>query len=276
MACALPNLSTKGTHMGKLGRLKKALQHCWKQYRKRGKQLEKGAKQQFTEAFHELEEAITKRDVTRGKVWREKLEDLCKTHIPRSWLRATVELVVAIAVALAIATVIRQSWFELYEIPTGSMRPTFREQDHLSVTKTPFGINIPLETEHFYFDPDLVQRGSVVIFSTDKMPVADSDTTFFGIFPYKKRLVKRMIGKPGDTLYFYGGKIYGLDSEGNPIDILLNEPSMAKLDHIPFISFEGTPSQPKRDQIVFSQMNIPVGRLTRRPTGDWKATVFQG
>ncbi len=51
------------------------------------------------------------------------------------------------------------------------MRPTFKEQDHLSVTKTSFGLNIPLATEHFYFDPYLVQRLSVAIWSGMVYPI---------------------------------------------------------------------------------------------------------
>ncbi len=159
-------------------------------------------------------------------------------------------------------------WFELYEIPTGSMRPTFKEQDRLSVSKTDFGINIPLKLGHFYFNPDLIKRNNIVIFTVEDMDVRDANTVYFYLFPGKKLLVKRVIGKPGDTLYFYGGKVYGIDEAGQDITPELQLPELEKIDHIPFISFEGTrvsttPSMIPRH--LFScriyQMNEPIARL---------------
>jgi signal peptidase I len=49
-------------------------------------------------------------------------------------------------------------WFELYEIPTGSMRPTFKEQDRLIAFKTSFGINIALVEDQFIFEPDHIKN----------------------------------------------------------------------------------------------------------------------
>ena len=145
----------------------------------------------------------------------------------------------ALALALCVAIVVRQSWFELYEIPTGSMRPTFKEQDHLSVTKTAFGINIPLVTDHILFNPALVERTGVITFTGDKIPI-DQDTKFMWVFPYKKRFIKRLIGRPGDSLYFYGGKIYAIDSEGNPVKEFLDAPWLDGIEHIPFMQFTGS------------------------------------
>jgi len=178
--------------------------------------------------------------------------------------------------ALIIATVVRQMWFELYEIPTGSMRPAFREQDRLSVTKTAFGLNIPLKTGHFYFDSKLVERGKVVVFSGDNLQLSDTDTTYFGIFPYKKRYIKRMIGKPGDTLYFYGGQIFGIDREGNSIQELLNDPWMKKNEYIPFLSFEGNTNNFSENKILLKQMNMPVGRYTVSRFTDNKGEIHNG
>src|SRR3990167_6383298 len=114
------------------------------------------------------------------------------------------------------------------------MRPTFKEQDRLVVSKTNFGINIPLTPEEFYFDPNLVQRGGIVIFTGENMDIHDVDTMYFYIFPGKKQYVKRMIGKPGDILYFYGGRIYGFDKEGNDISPKLQLAQFTSLEPIPF------------------------------------------
>ena len=69
------------------------------------------------------------------------------------------------------------------------------------------------------------------------------------------------MGKPGDHLYFYGGKIYGVDKDGKPIEDLLNVPALEKIEHIPFLTFEGEITTPTRGTYQFEQMHQPIGRL---------------
>ena len=85
----------------------------------------------------------------------------------------------------------------------------------------------------------LIQRNSIVVFSGEDMDIRDVDTHYFYIFPGKKQYVKRLIGKPGDTLYFYGGLIYGMDKEGKDISHELQLSRLNQIEHIPFIQFEG-------------------------------------
>ena len=204
-----------------------------------------------------------------------RLEKFAGVHCKKSIFEYSWELVLALAFALVIAVLVRAIWFEPYEIPTGSMRPTFREQDHLIVTKTAFGINMPLETKHLYFDPELVQRSSVIIFSGDGLPLHEVDTTYFGIFPYKKRYIKRLIAKPGDALYFYGGKIYAVDKSGNDIKELRDSPWMQTLEYVPFLSFEGDMSA-GNNYVLFSQMHKPAGKLSFNILGQASGEVFNG
>jgi len=145
------------------------------------------------------------------------------------------------------------------------MRPTFEEKDRLTVSKTAFGINIPFANSHFYFDENLVQRGGVVIFSGEGVDLPDTDSKYFWVFPAKKRYIKRLIGKPGDSIYFYGGKIYGVDSEGKAINDYENAPWLDNLEHIPFLSFDGKLEGSDQNQVVFKQMNQPIGRLINKP-----------
>ena len=173
-------------------------------YKKKAKKLPAAQLSTLESDMSALDEALLAKQRDEASQIARRLEKFGNVHCKKSFFEYTWELVVALIFALIIATVVRQMWFELYEIPTGSMRPTFREQDHLTVTKTAFGLNFPLKTEHLYFDPSLVERTGVVIWSGDGLPLRDVDTTYFGIFPYKKRYIKRMIGKPGDALYFYG------------------------------------------------------------------------
>lgn len=205
-----------------------------------------------------------------------RVEIFGNEHCKKSIFNYTSELIFALIFALAIASVVRSMWFEPYEIPTGSMRPTFKEQDHLTVTKTAFGINVPFKTEHFYFDPNLVQRTSILIFSGDGLPLRDTDTTLFGIFPYKKRYIKRAIGKPGDIFYFYGGQLYGIDKEGHEIEGLRNSSWMKTLEYVPFLSFEGDISAQGSNRILFNHFHRPLGRLTLGPGGAQTGDILNG
>jgi len=249
-------------------------QTCSKRYQKKKKNLSLEQMTSFEQELKKLKEALNKKDRPEADASARQVETFCHKYLKKTPFEYTLELIFALILALAVATVVRQSWFELYEIPTGSMRPTFREQDHLTVSKLAFGINVPLKTEHFYFDPSLVQRTSVLIFSGDKIPFIDSNTTYFWLFPYKKRYIKRCLGKPGDSLYFYGGKLYGFDNQGNEIKELLDSPWMHRLEHVPFLTFEGRVTAPSYRQIFFEQMNKPIGRLTF--SGTMIGEIFNG
>lgn len=245
-------------------------------YKKKGYKLDSAIKSSLENDLERLDKALLDKDRATANTYARKLEEFNKAHFQKSFFEYGLELIFALIMALAIATVVRQMWFELYEIPTGSMRPTFKEQDHLTVSKLPFGINAPLQTDHLYFDPNLVQRTSILIFSGDKIPFIDATTTYFWILPYKKRYIKRSIGKPGDSLYFYGGKIYVVDKDGHPDKEFLEAPWMNKLEHIPFLTFEGMPSSQDPNSIVFNQMNMPRGRINVSYSGDMEGQVFNG
>lgn len=245
-------------------------------YRKEGSKLTPSLREDLKNKILSLEVAIEQKDRVKADNLTKELEGFVKQYLPKSWLKWGFELVFALAFALVVAVVVRQMWFELYEIPTGSMRPTFMEQDHLTVSKTQFGINVPLETTHFYFNPKLVQRTSTIIFSGDGLPLNDTDTTFLGVFPYKKRYVKRLIGKPGDIFAFYGGKLYAKNSKGEAIDVLRTAPWMLPLEHIPFMSFDGQPKSIDKQTIVFTYFNTPLGKVSVDSLGIWHGEVYDG
>jgi signal peptidase I len=166
-----------------------------------------------------------------------ELQELLHKHAPRSLFDKVFESAGSILSALVIAIAIRTIWFEPYSIPSGSMRPTLKENDYLVVSKTDFGINVPLLPSHFYFDPHLVKRGTTIVFSGEELDIPGVDTVYFGLFPGKKQFVKRLIGKPGDSLYFYGGHVYGVDSRGRDL-AELRDPRYCR-EHIPCIQFDG-------------------------------------
>lgn len=259
-----------------LNKSRHILQSSYQWYMRKGDQLPLDAKADLEQRLLNLESAIKEGHKEAASTQAQALESTYKERFKKNFIFQIGEVLFAIAVALLLAIAVRQMWFELYEIPTGSMRPTYREQDRLAVSKTPFGINLPLTTGHLFFDPDLVEHGSVVTFTTEGIENLDEDTTFLGFIPYKKRLIKRMIGKPGDSLYFYGGKIYGVNKEGKLIESLLSAPWVENLEYIPFIEFAGKVTPLGKKEILFHQMNQPIGKLSLLPGKRLEGEIYNG
>ena len=250
-------------------------------YKKHWKQLKSDALKRLEYLLEELDSAIIAKDRPHASQLAHDLQAFGKTHFTRSPTRYLIEVVIAIAVALCVATVIRQVWFEPMKIPSGSMRPTFREQDHLVISKTAFALNVPLRTEHFIFEPQNVKRGGVVVWTGDHIDLPDTDTTYFLLFPGKKRYIKRMIGKPGDSLYFYGGKIYGTDKDGNDITSEFRAPYFQRLEYIPFLNFlprnvVSRMEHTQLTQVYIKQINEQRGRLTFLGPQQIKADIYTG
>lgn len=250
-----------------LRKSKIVLRHTYHLFKRKRTRLSPSVADQLEKALLELQEKILQKDRVEAHALALHVQILAKEHLKKSSFDQARDLVFALGFALVVAILVRQLWFEFYEIPTGSMRPTLKEQDRLIVSKTTFGINLPLTTKHIYFDPDLVQRSSIFIFTGEDMDIRDVDTLYFYLFPGKKQYIKRLMGKPGDTLYFYGGKLYGMDKKGADISHELQRPELARIEHIPFLHFEGkvttsrTPLQGIYTPVILHQMNEPVARL---------------
>lgn len=79
---------------------------------------------------------------------------------------------------------IRSSFADWYNVPTGSMRPTILEGDRVFVNKLAYDLKVPFTTLHLaqWGNP---RRGDIVVFYS----------------PHDgARLVKRVVGLPGDTV----------------------------------------------------------------------------
>ena len=251
----------------RLGKSKKILIHTYHRFLRKRRGLSKNAADQLQNSLQALESEVLSKKRNAASEKAHQLQNVAKVYLKKSLFEQTRDFILGLGFALMIAVVVRLSWFELYEIPTGSMRPTFKEQDRLSVSKTSFGVNVPLTTKHLYFNPDLIERGNIVIFTVQNMDFRDADAVYFYLFPGKKQLVKRLIGKPSDTLYFYGGRIYGIDAEGNDISPTINRPELSLIDHIPFFNFENrVTTSPSSTQgifspVILSHFNEPIARL---------------
>ncbi len=166
-----------------LNKSRQVFSHTNTWYRKHWKRLDSGPLKRLEHLLAELDAALQAQDKPRASQLAHEVQIFSKAHCRKSVPLYLLEVIIAIAVALSVATVMRQMWFEPMKIPSGFMRPTFREQDHLVVFKTAFALNVPLRTEHFIFEPENVIRGGVIIWTGDNIDLPDTDTTYFLLFP---------------------------------------------------------------------------------------------
>ncbi|MFN0065914.1 MAG: signal peptidase I [Chlamydiales bacterium] len=270
-----------------LRKSRKILRSSFAQFRRRQKRLSTHQREEIERELRGLDEALLENDREKASKYARNVVSVSKEHMRKSVVDFVCELFYALLFALVVAFIIRQFWFELYQVPTGSMRPTIEELDRLVVSKTTFGTHLPLQNKLFFHKPDYIRRNGIIVFTTQNMDIADNRMLYFGIFPGKKRFIKRCVSKPGDTLYFYGGRIYGIDQHGYPFDDLSNPEILKKIgidriEHIPYISFEGKVSlkdkmaQGVYGQATFKQMNLPLARLTVGQNGLVRGTFFNG
>lgn len=95
-------------------------------------------------------------------------------------------------VLIFLMVIFRSSVADWNTVPTGSMKPTILEGDRIWVNKIAYDLNIPFSHISLkkYADPE---RGDIVVFDSAKA---------------EKRLVKRVIGIPGDIVSMTNNSIY--------------------------------------------------------------------
>ncbi len=103
--------------------------------------------------------------------------------------------------AFILAAVVMYCFIQAFKIPSGSMRYTLIEGDHLFVNKAKYGIRIPF-TEKKIFNFRKIERGDIVVF---RFPSENPDEYHCGGRQYGKDFVKRVIGLPGDFVEIKNG-----------------------------------------------------------------------
>lgn len=123
------------------------------------------------------------------------------------------------------------------DVPTGSMLPTITEGDRITVNKMAYGLRLPF-TGKLLSSAETAKRGDIVVFDSE---AAD------------KRLVKRVIGLPGDTVSM---RAHRLNINGKPLEyeFLENDIFIEKL--------EGSPHKVRIDNnsgplANFSEVTVP-------------------
>jgi signal peptidase I len=110
----------------------------------------------------------------------------------------------SILIAIVIATSFKSAVADWNMVPTGSMIPTIVEGDRIFVNKLAYDLKIPYTTWHIA-EWGAPQRGEIVVFYSP----ADG-----------KRLVKRVVGIPGDSVAMQNNQliINGKKVKYEPID----------------------------------------------------------
>ncbi len=95
--------------------------------------------------------------------------------------------------AVLAALFIRWAFLEAYVIPSGSMLPSLLINDHIFVNKVVYGVRVPF-SEKWLVKFSEPQRGEVIVFKYPR-----DKSTFF---------IKRVVGLPGDKIFYNKGSIY--------------------------------------------------------------------
>lgn len=242
-----------------------------KVYKKKGHLLDEPQRKEMEFKLSKLNDALNDKDKKGATTCAKGVELFLKNNFPAKGITKLFYNIAMLGVALFFAIIIRQTCFEFYEIPTGSMRPTFRECDRLVVSKTQFGINIPLTPKHISFSPEEVKRMGTIVFTAEGLDCPGIYTKYFYVFPGVKKFVKRMIGLPEDTLYFYGGKIYGVNKAGEDISHELQQSSLSHIEHIPYIFIDGKLKdrdshriESEATSVTIEQNHLPVAKLLKK------------
>lgn len=135
----------------------------------------------------------------------------------------------------------RSSFADWYVVPTGSMQPTIVEGDRIFVDKMAYRLEVPF-TGIVIAETGQPQRGDIVVFNSEK---ADD------------RLVKRLIGEPGDRIAMQNNRLF---INGKQVDY-------HRVDNHPYRATENLPGIEHLVQFVpvtqaadnFSEVVVPEG-----------------
>jgi len=151
---------------------------------------------------------------------------LKKYHaLARRWWRQEIRPLLIFALVLFS---IRSSLADWNVVPSGSMKPTILEGDRVFVNKLAYDLKVPFTTVHIaeWSNP---QRGDIVVFFSPK------DGT---------RLVKRVIGLPGDSVELRNDQLI---INGQPVDYTTLAPKIsAQL------------AEPERASSIFATEKLPA------------------
>ena len=107
----------------------------------------------------------------------------------------------------------RSSFADWYVVPTGSMLPTIVEGDRIFVDKMAYRLEVPF-TDIEIMQTGQPKRGDIVVFNSEKAG---------------NRLVKRLIGEPGDRIAMLDNKLI---INGQPIHYEDSKNALHKTEYL--------------------------------------------
>lgn len=111
--------------------------------------------------------------------------------------------------ALIIASIIMYFIIQAFKIPTGSMRVTLLEGDHLFATKFIYGLRVPFSDGKRVLPVKQVKRGDVIIFQCPPQALSPAEQ----MNNVKKDYIKRCMAIAGDKVEIKNKKLYVNDVE---------------------------------------------------------------
>lgn len=133
-----------------------------------------------------------------------KTDKTKKPGEPAAYLKKDFEWSETLFSAVIMASVVMYIFLQAFKIPSGSMRTTFLEGDHLFVNKLIYGVKIPFTQKKILKLRD-IKRRDIVIF---RFPSEDPQDFQCGGSQYGKDFIKRVIGLPGDTVEIRDGIVF--------------------------------------------------------------------
>lgn len=162
-----------------------------------------------------------------------------RSRARRWWRREIRPILILVVVMFSI----RSSLADWNDVPSGSMQPTILVGDRIFVDKLAYDLKVPFTTWHLaeWSNP---QRGDIVVF------YSPHDGT---------RLVKRVVGLPGDTVELRNEQLI---INGNPVDYT---PLSAELSNqLPKAERQGDQfaieKLPGHDHVVMAMPSLPAKR----------------
>lgn len=134
----------------------------------------------------------------------------------KTWLLKSFQENKSLLLFLTLMFIFRSAVADWNEVPTGSMKPTIIEGDRILVNKMAYDIRVPFThiSLHKIADP---ARGDIIVFDS---AVAE------------KRLVKRVVGIPGDKVEMISNVLYINGDELDYADISVTADFVDRLENL--------------------------------------------
>lgn len=164
--------------------------------------------------------------------------------------------------AVVLASVVMYLFVQAFKIPSGSMRVTFLEGDHLFVNKFIYGFRIPY-THKKILDFKTINRGDIVVFQFPSFVPSEEQC---GGRQYGKDFIKRVIGLPGEKVELRNGVVFVNDAK------LPDEPYTQYLDSVRYPGPHSSKVPPRDYQIFWENRTLAkrVSELVRDNFGPVK------